>query len=195
MNEGIDWFALATAAAALAGPVVAVWITRMSDSRKEVQARRMDIFRTLMRTRKMPIHQDHVGALNLIEVEFAADDSVIKAWKEYLRNLSDRPPVQANELVQADFFKRRETLLTKLISEMAKVLKFKVEQMDIFEGNYIPQGWHDEDWEQKIARKGLIDVLSGKRPIVIQPYCPSQGQGPYPPAPRVDNPSINAESS
>lgn len=183
MNEGTDWFAIATALAAVAGPIIAVWITRSSDARKEIQGRRMDIFRTLMRTRKMPVHFDHVGALNLIEIEFAKDESVIRAWKEYLRNLSDPFPVNAEEAVQSNFLKKRETMLTKLISEIAKVLKFKVEQMDIFEGNYIPQGWHDDDWEQKLARKGLIEVLSGRRPIVIQPYAPSQGTGPYPPPP------------
>ncbi len=183
MAEGVDWFAVATAAAAIVGPVVAVWITRASDDRREVQARRMDIFRTLMRTRKLPVHMDHVGALNLIEIEFADEDSVIRAWKEYLKNLGESFPSTSSEAVQASFLKRRETLLTKLISEIAKVLKFKVEQMDIFEGNYIPQGWHDDDWEQKLARKGLVDVLTGRRALMIQPYTPSQGSGPYPPAP------------
>ncbi|MDF2142823.1 DUF6680 family protein [Paenirhodobacter sp. CAU 1674] len=189
MSEGIDWFAIVTAAAAVIGPVIAVWITRLSDDRKEVQGRRMDIFRTLMRTRKMPVHFDHVGALNLIEIEFAEDESVIRAWKEYLRNLSEPFPANAKEATQSNFLKKRETMLTKLISEIAKVLKFEVEQMDIFEGNYIPQGWHDDDWEQKLARKGLIDILSGRRPIVIQPYAPSQGTGPYPPPPQIEKPS------
>lgn len=103
MTEGIDWFAIVTALAAIAGPVIAVWITRMSDDRKEVQGRRMDIFRTLMRTRKMPVHFDHVGALNLIEIEFAEDQSVIKAWKEYLANLSEPFPSNADEGVQMNF--------------------------------------------------------------------------------------------
>lgn len=48
MIDGIDWFAVVTALAAIVGPVVAVWITRMSDDRKEIQGRRMEIFRTLM---------------------------------------------------------------------------------------------------------------------------------------------------
>lgn len=186
--NGSAWLAIVTAVAAIIGPAIAVWITRMSDERKEIHGRRMEIFRTLMRTRKMPVHFDHVGALNLIEIEFANDQAVIGAWKEYLRNLSEPVPSGAEETVQAIFFKRRETLLTKLISEIAKVLKFKIEQMDIFEGNYIPQGWHDDDWEQRMARKGLIEVLSGKRPIVIQPYAPSQGTGPYPPPPHVEKP-------
>jgi hypothetical protein len=179
----VDWFAVVTALAAIAGPVIAVWITRKSDDRKEVQARRMDIFRTLMRTRKLPVHFEHVGALNLIEIEFSDDAPVIAAWKEYLKVLSEPIPPETDDVGHAQLRQRRDASLTKLISSIAKVLKFKVEQMDIFEGNYVPQGWLDDDWEQKLTRKILIDVLSGRRPIMIQPHTPIQAGGVYPPAP------------
>ncbi|GAA0288301.1 DUF6680 family protein [Rhodovulum strictum] len=192
MIEGIDWFAIATAAAAVIGPAVAVWITRKSDDRKEVQARRMDIFRTLMRTRRIPIHFEHVGALNLIEIEFAKDAPVIAAWKEYLRVLSEPTPPEGDIVAHTQLRQRRDTHLTKLISTIAKALKFNVEQMDIFEGNYIPQGWHDEDWEQKAVRKALLEVLSSRRPVLFQPYTPSQGTGPYPPAPQIPVPADQA---
>lgn len=183
--EQVDWFAVATAFAAVLGPVVAVWITRLSDDRKEVQGRRMDIFRTLMRTRKLPVHFEHVGALNLIEIEFANDPAVISSWKEYLKVLSEPIPPESDTAAYSQLRQKRDAHLTKLISSIAKVLKFKVEQMDIFEGNYVPQGWFDDDWEQKLARKGLIDVLSGNRPIVIQPFVPPQAGAPYPPPPEI----------
>lgn len=185
MIDGVTILGIATAGAAIIGPAVAVWITRMSDDRKEVRARRMDIFRTLMRTRKMPIHFDHVGALNLIEIEFAKDANVIAAWKNYLKNLGERLPPDASKDRETKFSKARENLLTKLIYEISKVLKFKVEQLDILEGNYIPQGWNDDDWEQKLVRKALIDVLGGRRPLLIQPHAPNQNNGLYPPAPEV----------
>ena len=192
MTEGIDWLAVVTAIAAIAGPVIAVWITRMSDDRKEIQGRRMEIFRTLMRTRKMPVHFDHVGALNLIEIEFSGDAPVIVAWKEYLKVLSDPIPPETDDVGHTQLRQRRDASLTKLISSIAKILKFKVEQMDIFEGNYVPQGWLDDDWEQKLTRKILIDVLSGRRPIMIQPHTPIQGGGVYPPAPSL--PQIEKQS-
>lgn len=188
MSEGIDWMAVATIVAVLVGPIIAVWVTRYFDDRKEVRARRMDIFRTLMRTRKMPIHFDHVGALSLVEIEFAKDGKVIAAWKDYLKNLGERLPPEADNDTQNAFFKKRDSLLTKLIYEISQVLKFKVEQLDILEGNYIPQGWNDDDFEQRMARKALLDVLSGRRPILIQPYAPTQGVGPYPPAPVMQEP-------
>ena len=191
MTEGVTILGIATAFAALIGPAVAVWVTRMSDDRKEVRSRRMDIFRTLMRTRKMPIHFDHVGALNLVEIEFANDKEVITAWKSYLKNLGERLPPDASPEAQNAFHQSRENLLTKLIYEISKVLNFKVEQLDILEGNYIPQGWNDDDWEQKLARKSMIDVLTGRRPVLIQPYSAEQNNGPYPPAP-APQPATNS---
>lgn len=179
------WTAIVTALAAVAGPLLAVWITRMSDERKEIAGRRMDIFRTLMRTRKMPIHYDHVGALNLIEIEFVDDAKVIAAWREYFKTLGERIPPDLNQRGHEELRKKRETLLTKLIYEIAVVLKFKVEQLEILEGNYIPQGWDDEATEQQIVRKSLIEVLGGRRPILFQPYNPAAANGPYPPAPQV----------
>lgn len=183
MNFEVDWTALVTAIAAILGPLIAVWITRRSDERKEFYARRMEIFRTLMRTRKLAVHIDHVSALNLVEIEFSDQKSVISAWKDYLRNLGEAFPSTASELQQSEFLKRRESLLTKLISEIAKVIKVKIEQMDIFEGNYVPQGWHDDDWEQRLMRRALTDVMMGRRALLVQGYSPAIGSGPYPPAP------------
>lgn len=188
MEQGIDWLAITTIIAVLAGPIAAVWVTRYFDGRKEVHARRMDIFRTLMRTRKIPIHFDHVGALNLIEIEFADEEKIISAWKSYLQNLGEKLPPEHTHQDEIAFNKKREALLTKLIFEISQVLKFKVEQLDILEGNYIPQGWNDDDFEQRMARRALIDVLGGRRPILIQPYAPTESLGPYPPAPNTSDP-------
>lgn len=186
MSEAI-LVGLVAAAAAIAGPMIAVWITRRSDERKEVAARRADIFRTLMRTRKLPIHYEHVGALNLIEIEFAQDKQVISAWKAYLGKLGERISDDTPQQVVDEVLRQRQTLLTKLIFEIAQTLKIKVEQLDILEGNYIPQGWSDEENEQRMVRRALIDVLGARRAVLIQPYNPAAGNGPYPPAPQIDD--------
>lgn len=180
---------IVAAIAAIAGPIIAVVITRMSDERKEISARRMDIFRTLMRTRKLPIHYEHVGALNLIEIEFAKDPKVISAWKEYFQKLNVHMPPNAPQKSFDDLVDQRQKLLTKLIFEMSQVLGFKLEQLDILDGNYIPQGWSDEETEQRIIRRSLIQVLGGQRPVLFQPYNPAVGNGPYPPAPIVEDQS------
>lgn len=142
--------------AAVVGPILAVVITRMSDKRREVTERRMDIFRTLMRTRKMPIHYDHVGALNLIEIEFAKEKKVIAAWKAYFLKLNERFPTNLPSQAADEVISQRQKLLTKLIFEISQVLQFKVEQLDILDGSYVPQGWSDDETEQRIIRMSLI---------------------------------------
>ena len=52
---------LATIAAVFLGPIFAVLLTRYIDYRRADKARKLDIFRTLMRTRKMSLNWEHVG--------------------------------------------------------------------------------------------------------------------------------------
>jgi hypothetical protein len=185
MTTGELWISITTIVAVFLGPIFAVLVTRFIDNRREVRTRKMDIFRTLMRTRKMPIHYEHVGALNLVEIEFARDSKVIAAWKAYLEALGEVLPPAQDAAAHEAVSKKREALLTKLIHEIAKVMNFEVEQLDILEGNYLPQGWNDDDWSQKQVRQGLLDVLHGRRPLVIQPFAPA-ASNPYPPPPTAE---------
>jgi hypothetical protein len=180
-----------TLIAILAGPAVGAGLTRWLDARRELRQRRFDIFRTLMRTRKIPIHIDHVSALNLIEVEFINDKEIISAWKSYLANLGEPfPPVEEKERFDAAQ-KKRDSLLTKLLSELARSLNVKIEHLSILEGNYIPQGWLDEDWEHRLVRRSLIDVLTGRRAITMRPELPAQNS-PYPPPPTAEQKKLSS---
>ncbi|WP_455373784.1 DUF6680 family protein [Limibacillus halophilus] len=182
MNDSL-WIGAATIVAVLVGPILAVFVSKFNDDRRAAYFRRVDIFKTLMRTRRMPIHYDHVGALNLVEVEFDKYPQVINAWKKYLSNLSEKTPDINEQDRRESFLKKRNNLLIRLISEIAKSLKIKVEQLDILEGNYVPQGWEDEQWEQRVARMHLISVLSGKSPIYVNAFQKNHLSNPYPPPP------------
>jgi hypothetical protein len=81
------YMGIATIVAVLAGPILAVWVTRRIDESRLKQTRRMEVFRTLMRTRRMRLNPDHVGALNLVEIEFHGEVPVIEAWKSYWDHL------------------------------------------------------------------------------------------------------------
>ena len=183
MSAGELWIGIATIAAVVIGPILAVMITRIIDDQRAAKARKLDIFRSLMKTRRMPVHFEHVGALNLVEVEFIENREVIAAWKSYLSNLGEHlPPIEEKDRYDSAI-QKRNSLHTKLIHEISKILKLRVEQLDILEGNYVPQGWHDDDWEQRLARRGLINVLHGRAPIIIQPQQSPKFRSPYPPPP------------
>ena len=180
-DDGL-WMGLATIVAVFLGPVFAVLAARHMDNRRADKARKLDIFRTLMRTRGLTSHWEHVGALNLVQVEFIDCPVVVNAWKAYLANLGEEIPIEQKNRHDA-FIKKRNSLLTTLIDEIAKVLKIKVTQLDILEGNYVPLGWADEEWEQQLVRRGLINVLYGRASIPIHADQPQQEQNPYPPPP------------
>jgi len=86
-----DWLMIT---AVLAGPIIAVRLTRYLDTKREVRERKLQVFKTLMATRAYTVHWDHVVALNRIDLEFDGknpkEKAVIEAWKGYLGLLGDR---------------------------------------------------------------------------------------------------------
>lgn len=179
LNEMLTLIAL------VGGPVAAVLLTRYVDQSRERSGRRMDVFRTLMRTRRAPTTAEHVGALNLIEIEFASDREVLSAWKNLYGHFAREHPRRPDEIIvrQDDndrrsrdeaFYRRladeRARLLTKLLHAMAKALNFKIEQLEIFEGGYIPQGWEDELVEQRLVRKFLLDLYQAKVALPVMVF-------------------------
>ena len=85
-----------TIIAIVMGPIVALGLERLSERRRELRARRLQIFRDLMATRAAGVSARHVDALNAIDIEFFSkkpkDRAVVNAWKEYLDVLDSYPP-------------------------------------------------------------------------------------------------------
>jgi hypothetical protein len=70
-----DWLAIIAIISAL-------WIQSKLDERKETRKRRLDIFKTLMATRASVLSQDHIKALNMIDIEFYGDKKYKKVREE-----------------------------------------------------------------------------------------------------------------
>ena len=86
-----------------------------------------------MRTRRMRLSPDHVGALNLVEIEFYGEAPVIEAWKAYWVHLHLAYPVDTAR--QQQFQRDQEGLLTRLLHAIATTLRFNIEQLEILEGD------------------------------------------------------------
>jgi len=164
MTEAM-WFGLGTIFATFIGPIAAVLVTRWVDHKRERYNRRLELFRTLMRTRRAPLSQEFVGALNLIEVEFYDVPEVIKPWQNMLDILNG--PLATSEEEGRRFGERTEYARAVLLSSMAKALRFSVPDLDIFRGGYSPRGWADIESEQTSIRGFMAQVASGKRPVPI----------------------------
>ena len=70
----------------------------------------------------------------------------------------------------------RQKLLAKLLHAIAKRMRFKAEQLEIFEGGYTPQGWEDLDVEQRIIRRFAVDLFAGRRsvPVAVVDYTKAE---------------------
>jgi hypothetical protein len=164
MNPSSAIFGIAIFAATFLGPIFSVIAARYIESRKEAKNRRLWIFRTLMATRRAQLTTEHVTALNLIEIDFAGDEEVLRCWQSYFENLAVDP--KSEGLQRA--LNERPQLLAKLLHAIAKSLRYKVEQLDIMAGGYYPQRFYDNLQRQKEIQDLIAEQMSGKRPLLVK---------------------------
>jgi hypothetical protein len=174
--DGQTVLGLAIVFATLAGPVFAVLVTRRIDAGRLKRERRLEIFRSLMATRRTYLSPEKARALNLVEIEFYGVRPVERAHQEVMTHINLPLPAAA------DWNDRHRKFLTKLLSEMAKALGYELQQLDVLEGGYYPQGLADIELEQQALRRALTEILSGNRPLIVSPAAPAP-PAPFPPPP------------
>ena len=74
---------------------------------------------------------------------------------------------QRDTLFDKRLFDERQRLLAKVLHSMARTLNFNIEQLEIFEGGYTPQGWQDEFVEQRMARNFILDLYRGRAALPV----------------------------
>lgn len=155
-----------TIAAVIIGPILALWAQRWSERRREQRTRKLWLFRELMATRTIRLSGRHVEALNLIDLEFdpreKADAKVLNAWKMYLDILSDTPRDDAQRAAR---FERREECFIDLIWEIGKYLGFSFDKVAIKRNAYSPIAHGELEDDQRLIRKGIVELLTGKRAL------------------------------
>ena len=155
---------LATIAAIIIGPIVALWIQRMSERRREQRNRKLVIFKELMATRATRLTPRHVDALNAIEVEFSdgsvSDKRVLDAWRLYLDHLGDSDMEDKQRWTD-----KANDLLTDLLYEMSRVLKYDFSKVNLKKNIYSPKAQAELEMDQYLLRKYVVEMMSGKRAI------------------------------
>jgi hypothetical protein len=163
----------AVVAATGLGPVLAVALTLgftywrekedgREKAREAIYNRRLHVFRVLMSTRRMAISSDHVNAINLVEVDFYGCAAVEAEWKNYKNHLNDNSKPE-DEV----WLRTKEKLLSKLLFEIAKVLKFDIPAIEIFEGGYAPGGWAHRDMRYTGALEFMHELREGTKTLPL----------------------------
>jgi hypothetical protein len=116
-----------------------------------------------MATRRTFLSVEYVAALNQVELDFQKDTAVMTAYKNYMRHLGTPFDKDMDRAAREG-----HSLRAKMLSEMAKSLRIHVEQLDIFEGGYVPQGHVDIEREQAAIRRLLTEISDGKRSLPVE---------------------------
>ena len=159
--------ALATIVAILLGPILALWIQRISERRRARSSRKLFIFKELMATRATRISPRHVDALNAIEIEFSegskSDRKVVDTWRLYLDHLCTE--VSDDQLPR--WTEKSNDLLTDLLYEMSRALRYDFDKVALKKNVYSPKAHSDLEMDAYLLRKYVVEMMVGKRPIWI----------------------------
>ena len=144
-------------------PLIAVQVTRILDDLNERQGRKLQIFKTLMATRAYTLSQQHVEALNRIDLEFSSkkksEKAVLDIWQQYLDHLGDKT------LEGQAWATRRMDLLVDMLAAMAIALKYNFNKTQIKNGTYAPVAHGQIEEEQQHIRKMTVELLKGERSL------------------------------
>lgn len=165
--------------AVILGPILAVQAQKWIESWKRAKERKLWVFKTLMATRGTPVSPSHVEALNVIDLEFSEKDpkekSVLEAWKIYHSHLYDVPRNYEDTSYQSKmevWDAKRKECLVDLLYAMSQTLGYSFGKVQLEKGAYIPQAHVNLESELALLRRGLLDIVFGKRPLPVSPFLP-----------------------
>src|SRR5882757_1825280 len=99
----------------------------------------MIIFVALMANRATRLADDYVKALNLIDIEFHKDRSVIDAWRTLFGEL-EHPPPENEPIANTAWNQRCDDRLIDLLSAMSRALGQRFNNEELRRGIYYPRG-------------------------------------------------------
>jgi hypothetical protein len=175
----MDSSTFAIVAATFVSPIVAVLITLWYQQYSLSRQARMDLFAVLMRNRRNNLATEYVSGLNMVPVHFHNKPKVLERYATLMATLSDlswRTPERVPDLTD-----KANTDLAYLLSEMSKVVRTPVDQIQILKGAYSPQGWLDDADRARNIQTRLLDVLENRSAIRVFAHllpisAPSSGE-------------------
>ncbi len=174
---------IATIAAIIVGPIWAVKITRRLDREHERKNQKFEVLRGLMKTRRLQLHPDHVGALNLIQLEFYENEPVISRYRTYIEHLHMSAPT--NDETES-FFDARHALFVELLRSVAHEMDYTFDKLDLDRLGYTPRGWETDELRNRANSHLLNELLQGKRalPVTEMKAAP---ESRFPPPPKIND--------
>jgi hypothetical protein len=138
---GLKLYELITIAAIIVGPVTAVMIQLLTESRRRKQEQQTQTMRMLVSTRHMPSDPAYSTAINMVPIDFNGNKKVMAAWNVYIETIMFQPTPE--NVTTHD--KKIVTKQTKLIFEIMKSLGYNLPETDIETTPYAASGFIARD--------------------------------------------------
>ena len=171
--ESLKMTDVAIIIATLLGPILAIQAQKAIERAREKNGRKSWVFHQLMATRAARVSNEHVQALNMIDLAFygrrvlglhrrsKSEQTVIDAWREYHDHLNTNAAEDAIRIWHVN----GDELFTNLLFSMAIDVGYNFDRVQLKKGAYSPIA-HGELKEQQSALRSLaIEVLSGNIPL------------------------------
>jgi hypothetical protein len=136
------------------GPIKALKIQRTLDEEREARNRKVNIFKTLMSYRVTRLAPAFVQALNLIDVEFTANNEKEKAVRDAWKELND---LYADYKTTANADEKANDLVAVLLAAMGKCLGYDFDKVYLKKGGYYPEGLVNVEAEQHALRRQVLE--------------------------------------
>lgn len=134
-------------------PIFAVIIGHYLQDRSKKRDDKMYIFKILMTNRIYGWTNESVWALNIIDIVFADDVTVIEQWKIYYDKLCIQNPTNMD-------LRKIETERNKLLEIMANSLGYKNKiTWETIQNPYIPKGMLDSMAQQQEFQNGQSELM------------------------------------
>ena len=174
--------ALASLIAIIAGPILAVKVTRTQDKENAAEARKYQILSDLMRTRQARIDPIHVSALNLIQLEFHGHNDVLTAFKNYAAHLNSHFPEDNGAMER--HVSHGDDLFADLLHSISSNLGYNFDKRDLERLGYLPTGLGNLNDNSRANAFLLREILEGKRALNVSNFISDRGIFPPTPKPK-----------
>lgn len=149
-----------------AGALLVLIIQIYTDRRKQKYERRYRILCSLMANFQNVVSYDFVSALNLILIEYDEKSEVRKWHTKFMEHVCT--PAAQDDVSMVARNKSFNNILIKIVEEIGKSINIKIEQLDISNKIYWPQGFIDSAATQQKLIGLLIETQEQWREILSQ---------------------------
>ena len=133
---GLRFSELVTLVGIIVGPIVAVAMTLLVETRRRQRDSKIQIMRMILNTRHLPADPSYNAAINLIPVEFNNDKKVMSTWKDYISHVRVKPSDENKN--GHDIFTIAKQ--TTMIFQLMKNLGFHLSETEIQTSAYASEG-------------------------------------------------------